>query len=159
MIKFWYLVFFYFVIMSCNSQDKKIISNNFQKIHEGSRKINLYFYPSSGGEMIYSLEVKNDSLIVKNHEPLYPKRINYSKELLSKSQLDSLNKLAKKLIYRKTFTNEVVLDSWRVVLKVDDKKIYEKTDFSIEELPEDVKNIVNYLRRISPVKIELYGFS
>ncbi len=122
-------------------------------------EIGLYFYPSSGGDVIYSVDIKNDSIIAKNHEPLDTTKLNDYKGTLSKSDIDSINNFTRSLIYRETFDNEIILDSWRLVLKVNGRKIYEKSKVSIKDLPKDVRNLVKYLIKISPVEIDLYGFS
>lgn len=149
MFKYWNLIILCFALTSCKSQDKKL------EIME----IGLYFYPSSGGDVIYSVDIKDYSLVVKNHAPLDTTKLTDYKGTLSKTDIDSISNFTRNLIYRETFDNEIVLDSWRLVLKVNGRKMYEKTDFSIKDLPKDVKNLVKYLMKISPVEIDLYGFS
>jgi hypothetical protein len=138
-----------FLVMTCNSQEKPV----------DDLKLETYFYPSSGGGAIYSIELKNDSLIVKNHEPINKSENSLFIKKLSNEELNNLSQIVDLVKKRENVQPEIVLDSWRVEVKVNGVTVYDESDVRIKTLPEDIKRLINFLTKNSTVKIELYDFS
>ncbi|MDR1654178.1 MAG: hypothetical protein LBS01_11155 [Prevotellaceae bacterium] len=131
--------------------------------------ISLLFYPSMSIEDIrYSIDIVDDSLIIK-------KQIIDNKEYrgkLTSNQCVEIKKLASTITrkYDKSDSREIViLDVWGCTLKVG-SQIYYKDDFfsfipisnkafGWQAPPEEIKLLIDYIVSLSPIPIELYGFS
>lgn len=150
------LLFYSLCLISCHSQDKR---NAMSKSENQKETISLIFYPSGViDDVRYSISVISDSLIVKNYFPI---NINDKREYavqLSNNQINEIDTLvsAIKMQYRNIGVFE---DTWGITLIINNQVVYEVGDFSFNIPPNEVKNLINYLIRLSAIKIELYGFS
>lgn len=144
---------------SCQFQDKKQ-SDKIQSVSNSTDKMNVLinFYPSSGGDSIYTIEINESTLQIINHEEVNVKKAVFYKKL-TYSENKKISSLIKDLTKRKVVDTEIILDSWRVELKVNDEIYYNESDVKIKSLPIDIKNLIEYVLRESKVKIDLYGFS
>ena len=123
-------------------------------------EIGLKFYPTGVIEDVrYSITVKKDSLFVKNHFPRTDIDSSSYKVELTESHKDSIKYLTSKIVNTVKNEQPSVLDTWGVTLIVNGKIIYEDDDFSIQGNPKELKDLIRYLIKISPLKIDLYGFS
>ncbi len=141
----------FMMFTSCNST----IESKEDKKKEKNITLEINFYSSSGGSLIYTIFLSNNVLIINN---LNFKKYNY-KKFLSKNDIKKLNKLLLNLKQRKNIESEIILDSWRIELIFNNITYYNESDVKLETLPEDIKAIVDFFVRGSTVKIDLYGFS
>ena len=121
--------------------------------------VKIGLYPSSGGDIVYSIEIHSDSLIIKKIMNEEIKKQTIFQEHLTKAQVERVNKLIKSIKKRENTDTEIVLDSWRIELKINNKIYYNKSDIRIKTLPSDIRSLVEYLINLSNVKIELDGFA
>lgn len=141
----------------CNSQEKKIADKITNKeVEEMNVKFN--FYPSSGGNVIYTIDYSNDSLYIKKLEPEGNEATEFKKHL-TENEIKSIKQAVSKLEKRSDVETEIILDSWRLELIINDVIYYNESDVSFKTLPTDIKNLLNLLIENSTVKIDLYGFS
>jgi hypothetical protein len=156
-----FIVLFCACLTSCHSHTK----NNEMK---NDLNISLLFYPSmSIDDIRYSVNIVNDSLIIK-------KQIIDDKEYhgkLTSNQCMEIKKLISVLNqkYGKLDNSEIVVwDVWGCTLKVDNQVYYEDNFFSFVPQskkmgwlppPEEIKLLIDYIVSLSPIPIELYGFS
>lgn len=145
------LLIYLFLFNSCSSQDKKSAI-----VNDDTLKVEFYFYPSSGGNSVYNVVYENGIVKVKNNE-------NVNNNTFNRKFTEEENKeIIKKLNYikvSKNITTEIILDSWRIELKIDSKIFYNKSGIKIKDLPDDIKILLNMLIKDSKVKIDLYDFS
>ncbi|MDR1876025.1 MAG: hypothetical protein LBQ84_00215 [Flavobacteriaceae bacterium] len=122
--------------------------------------ISLKFYPTGVIEDVrYSISIINDSLIVKNH---FPRNINDKNEYITKlsnSQKYEINKLISFINIQYQNRDIFISDTWGVTLVINNQVFYEVDDFSFKSPPNEIRNLINYLVGLSPIKIDLYGFS
>lgn len=149
MKKYFLILLSFFITVSCNSQKKQA----------DDMKIDIHFYPSSGGDAIYSICLEDDSLIVKNNEPMSRSENSIYKERISDEKLRKLRDIVTSVEKRNDVESEIILDSWRIEVKINNIKFFNESDVRIKTLPKDVRNLINFLTKDSTVKIELYGFS
>jgi hypothetical protein len=155
----YFIILFCACLTSCHSQTK----NNEMK---NDLNISLLFSPSifSIDDIRYSIDIVNDSLIVK-------KQIIDNKEyigMLTSNQYEEIKKLTSKLNQKYNRSDRFRKGGWGCILKVDNQIYYEDNDFSFnpyskyidwQELPEEIKLLIDYIVSLSPIPIELYGFS
>ncbi len=145
------------IFTSCNSQEKKSDDKTTIKIDENMR-VEFNFYPSSGGSAIYTIDYHNDSLCIKNLEPIGNEATEF-KRYLSESEIEKVNQTVLKLKKRDNIETDIILDAWRVELIIDGVIYYNESGVKLETLPTDIKSLLNLLIEGSTVKIDLYGFS
>jgi hypothetical protein len=156
-----YLITLFCVCLtSCHSQ----IKNNEM---ENDLNISLLFYPSiSIDDIRYSVDIVNDSLIVKKH---FIDNKEYRGKLTS-NQYTKIKRLASVLNqkYDRSSSDWCHNDVWGCTLIIDNQIYYASDYFSFipqsKELgwlppPEEIKLLINYIVSLSPIPIELYGFS
>lgn len=144
------------LFQSCNAENSE--SN---AIKQNMTKIELYFFPSDLEKDIrYSILIEGNTVSAKNHHRLGTKSLieGFKKEL-SKEQIDTLNKLIAKQEVNKVKPHMVTEDTWGAKLIVDDRVMYESSQFSLKHMDDNTRNLIEYLFSLLPVKIELYGFS
>jgi hypothetical protein len=140
-------------LTSCHSQEK---SDSTLKLKNQDISISLKFYPTGVVDDVrYSIYIINDSLIVENHT--VNKKSVY-KTKLSNIQINDIDTLSS-TIKTQCRSSDIVEDAWAVTLVINNKIVYEVNDFSFESPPNEIKNLINYLVSLSPIKIDLYGFS
>jgi hypothetical protein len=123
-------------------------------------EIDIKFYPTGVKEDVrYSITVKEDSLFVKNHSPRTENELSNYKGKLTELDKDSISYLTSKIVEVVRNEQPSILDTWGVTLYVNSKIVYEDDDFSIQGNPKEIKDLIRYLIKISPLKIDLYGFS
>lgn len=145
------------IFTSCNSQDEKSVTETTNKRVE-KMDVEFNFYPSSGGNAIYTIDYSDDSLYIKNLEPTGDEVTEYKKPLTEKEVL-RIKQTVSELEKRDDVETEIILDAWRVELIIDGVIYYNESDVKLETLPADIKNLLNLLIQDSTVKIDLYGFS
>jgi hypothetical protein len=155
----YFVLLFGFCLVSCNSQVKN-------KEMKSDLNLSLLFYPSISIEDIrYSVDIVNDSLIVKK----YSIGVETTEKVkLTDKQCLEINKRTSVLTQKYDRSKKIVLDAWGCTLKVDNQIYYEDKFFSFipqsKEIgwlppPEEIKLLIDYIVSLSPILIELYGFS
>ena len=134
------------LIFSCNSQE-----NNRRHKEDTILKIEYNFYPSSGGDPIYRVSYFNEEVIVENLE--------YSYIYKGKIAKDKIENIISKLKPNNDIEPDIILDSWRIELIINDITYYNKTEVTKETLPKDIKYLLYILIKNSNVDIDLYNFS
>jgi hypothetical protein len=127
--------------------------------------LSLLFYPSMSIEDIrYSVDIINDSLIVK-------KNVIDNKEYrikLTDNQRAEIAKMVSVLSQKYDRSENFVLGGWGCTLKIDNQVYYINNFFSFvpqsKEMgwlppPEEIKLLIDYIVGLSPIEIELYSFS
>lgn len=158
---FYFILLCCFCLTSCHSQTKN-------KEMKNELNISLLFYPSMSIDNIrYSIDIINDSLIIK-------KQIIDDKEYrgkLTSNQCMEIKKLTYMLNQKYDRTNNreiVVQDVWGCTLKVGSQIYFADNFFSFvpqsktmgwQAPPEEIKLLIDYIVSLSPIPIELYGFS
>lgn len=147
---FLYTVFI-FLFGSCNSQDKpKDTIMNSQTV-----KIKFCFYPSSGGDTIYEVDYYDGLITIVNKENsnvIFKKSCNKDENI-------KINELTGRLRVASNTTTEIILDSWRIELKINEIVYYNKSGVKMKDLPPEIKELLDYLIIGSTVKVDLYDFS
>jgi hypothetical protein len=144
------------IFISCNSQEKKTVNNTHTENEK--MKIEFNFYPSSGGNAIYTVDYSEGVLYVKNLESGKIENADY-KKIFADNEIKKINQAVSELKQRKDVETEIILDSWRIELIIDGVIFYNESDVKLETLPSDIRNLLNLLIDESTVKIDLYGFS
>jgi hypothetical protein len=144
------------VFSSCNSQEKKTIDDTV--IRGGEKmKVEFNFYPSSGGDPIYTITYSDEILYVKKLE--FIDEITEYKKKFTKNEDKRVKQAVLEVKKREDIETEIIADAWRMELIVDGDIFYNKSDINLKTLPADIKNLLNLLIEDSIVKIDLYGFS
>ena len=146
-------------LVSCNSQAKN-------KEMKSDLNLSLFFYPSmSVGRVIYSIDIINDSLIIKKNNSIDNKEYRGK---LTDNQCAEILKMISLLTQKQDRSNNFALDVWGCTLKINDKVYYEDNFFSFlpqskimgwQSPPEEIKLLIDYIVSLSPIEIELYSFS
>ncbi len=124
------------------------------------QKYELFFYPGRTPQSVrYSIVVNGDSIQAKNHRSVKNNKKTHYTGKLSIKQLSELSSLYSRIIIEYPKRSSSVTDTWGVSLIVDNKKIYEDDDFSLEGTPEEIRKLIEYLIKIGVIKIELLGFA
>jgi hypothetical protein len=145
-------------LASCHSQAKN-------KEMKSNLNLSLLFYPSMSLEDIrYSVDIINDSLMVK-------KNTIDNKECkikLADYQCTEIKKMTSALTQKYDKSKNFVKGGWGCTLKVDNQVYYEDNFFTFipqskemgwQAPPEEIKLLIEYIVSLSPIEIELYGFS
>jgi hypothetical protein len=119
----------------------------------------------SAGRIIYSVDIINDSLIIKKNNSIDNKEYNGK---LTNNQYTAINKMISALTQKYDKSSNFALDVWGCTLKIDNQVYYEDNFFSFvpqsketswQAPPEEIKLLIDYIVSLSPIEIELYGFS
>ena len=145
-------------LVSCHSQTKN-------KEMESDLNLLLLFYPSMSEDIRYSVDIVNDSLIIKR----YSIGVETAKRIkLTDEQCLEINKRISALTQKYDRSKNFVKGGWGCTLKVDNQIYYEDNFFSFVPqskemgwipLPEEIKLLIDYIVSLSPIPIELYSFS
>jgi len=145
--------------VSCHSQTKN-------KKMESDLNLSLLFYPSMLIEDIrYSVDIINDSLVIKKY---YIGVKTTERIKLTDEQYAEIKKMTSALNQKYDRSDNWANDVWGCTLKVDNQVYYEDNFFSFQKssnhanfqpLPEEIRLLIEYIVRLSPIPIELYGFS
>lgn len=136
------------LLFSCEENKKKFAFNN-------KLQICLLLYPSENTEDIrYSLNILDGNLLIKDYSTF--KNISYK---LKKNEYNHLLLLKNNISKKYDRLNNNVLGSWGCTLKVENVIYYNDDDFNFKDPPIEIKNLIDYLVKISPIEIELYSFS
>jgi hypothetical protein len=129
--------------------------------------ISLFFYPSMSIEDIrYSVDIMSDSLIIMEYRPSGNNKEYRGK--LTDSQCTEIKKMFSSLTQKYDRSSNFVKGGWGCTLKVDNQIYYEDNHFSFiphsketgwQAPPEEIKLLIDYIVSLSPIPIELYGFS
>ena len=128
--------------------------------------LSLLFYPSMLIENIrYSVDIIKDSLIVKKN---YVGNKEKYRIKLTDNQCAEIKKMTFALNQKYDRSDNWANDVWGCTLKVDGQVYYVDNFFSFvpqsKEMgwlppPEEIKLLIDYIVSLSPIPIELYGFS
>ena len=131
------------MIFSCNPQE-----SNGHKKENPILKIEYNFYPSSGGEPIYRVLYSDEEVVVENleHSHTYKGKIEEIESITSRLKPNNIEP-------------DIILDSWRIELIINDITYYNKTKVTKETLPKDIRQLLYILIKNSTVDIDLYDFS
>lgn len=142
-----------FLFCGCYAQHTK------QSVME--HKYELLFYPvGSPQDVRYSITINKDNIKAENHRSTKRNKNTHYTGKLSLQQKEKLYSLYNSVITKPVIRKDLsVLDTWSVVLLVDDEKVYEDDDFSFETPPKEIAELIKYLVKIGVIKIELYSFS
>jgi hypothetical protein len=119
----------------------------------------------SAENIIYLIDIMNDSLIIKKNNSIDNKEY---KGKLTDNQCTEIKKLTSVLTQKYDRSKNFVLGGWGCTLKVDNQIYYEDNFFSFQKssnhanfqpLPEEIRLLIEYIVSLSPIPIELYGFS
>lgn len=123
------------------------------------KEILINFFPSSGGNAIYTIALKNGKVTIKNNEPLNKDTIEVYTKNISDKELQELERLIQLVNKRSILDTDTILDSWRIELIINGDRYYNESGVRIETLPTDIKDLIIFFTKESSVKIDLYGFS
>lgn len=151
MKKYFFCTIFIVFFGACNSKDKPKDS----VISSYKVKIQFNFYPSSGGNAIYEVDYNDGHIKIKNNE----NSNDVFRIKLNKEQNAKIVEITNRIRIAPNTTTEVVLDSWRIELKINGKVYYNKSGVKIKDLPTEIGVLLDYLLRGSTVRIDLYDFS
>jgi len=138
------------------------VSNKIDTTH-----IELSIYPASGGEIGYNIIIKNDTiktevreLAIENKNIVLGKLKNELQKTFTKTQKDSIKHYYELLNgNKKSIDNSFVLDTWIYVLKVNNKEIAKFNSYSMANNEDKLNKFIIYLLKLSPIKLNLRGFS
>ena len=141
------LILLLMLIFSCNPQE----SNEHKE--DSMLKIEYNFYASSGGELIYRVLYFDEEVVVENleHSHTYKGKI-------TKDKIEEIEKITSRL-KPNNIEADIILDSWRIELIINDITYYNKTKVTKETLPKDIRQLLYILIKNSTVDIDLYDFS
>ena len=142
------LILLLLLIFSCNPQE----SNGYKK-ENPILKIEYNFYASSGGEPIYRVLYFDEEVVVENleHSHTYKGRI-------TKDKIEEIERITSRL-KPNNIEPDIILDSWRIELIINDITYYNETKVTKETLPKDIRQLLYILIKNSTVDIGLYDFS
>lgn len=143
------LVFF---VIGCNSQ------NNKRETITEMENIQVFFSPSSGGDAIYSIFLIQDSLCIKIDDGLSPIKKVF-KMRMTIDELKNLKAITNQIKKRDHTENEINLDTWRIEVKINGVKFFNRSNIRLETLPHDIKSLIDFVQEKSKIKIDLYAFS
>ncbi len=142
-------------LISCHPQDKAQTNIEYEARQQS---ISLILYPSGNADDVrYLISIIGDSLVVDSYYP--GRELKKRKKIfLSKNQTMELEALAAsiKTGYRNSYLMD---DAWGVTLTINGEVVYEDSDFSLGRTFNEGNTLINYIVGLSPIKIELYGFS
>lgn len=154
------LLFFSFIV-SCTGNN---FSNNMS-----TSELKLLIYPSGGGSKGYVIVVKDgvykvmvSKISFKDMEIVLDDVVNVETFETTKYQYDYINESIKQLeAYASTTkdSQEFVLDAWVYVIELNGDKKLEFYGNFLELEPSYVKELIDYLIKISPIGLDLDGFS
>ena len=136
------------LIFSCNPQE-----SNGHKKENPILKIEYNFYASSGGEPIYRVLYFDEEVVVENLEYSY-----IYKGKIAKDKIEEIEKITSKL-KPNNIEPDIILDSWRIELIINDITYYNKIKVTKDTLPKDIRQLLYILIKNSTVDIDLYDFS
>ena len=134
--------------------------------------LSLLFYPSMSIEDIrYSLDIINDSLIVKRYDNIDNKE---HRGKLTDNQCTEIKKMTSALTQKFSRLDIFAKGGLGCTLKIDNQVFYEDNFFSFQrtlseiqvfedysisyKIPEEIKSLIDYIVNLSPIPIDLYWF-
>ena len=142
------LILLLMLIFSCNPQE-----SNGHKKENPILKIEYNFYASSGGEPIYRVLYWDEEVVVENLEHFYT-----YKGKITKDKIEEIERITSKL-KPNNIEPDIILDSWRIELIINDITYYNKIKVTKDTLPKDIRQLLYILIKNSTVDIDLYDFS
>ena len=142
------LILLLILIFSCNPQE-----SNGHKKENPILKIEYNFYASSGGEPIYRVLYFNEEVVVENLEYSY-----IYKGKIAKDKIEEIENITSRL-KPNNIEPDIILDSWRIELIINDITYYNKIKVTKDTLPKDIRQLLYILIKNSTVDIDLYDFS
>jgi hypothetical protein len=134
------------------------------------RGISQLFYLTGlmvrGDEVVYSINVINDSLTIKTNHRAGNKE--YIGKLTNNQYLEIKN-LISALTQKYDWPDFHALGAWGCMLKIDNQ-VYFKTNYfsfdstrferqGLRSTPEEIKQLIDYIVGLSPIPIKLFSFS
>ncbi|MDR0518304.1 MAG: hypothetical protein LBH25_14825 [Fibromonadaceae bacterium] len=133
---------------------------------EKSLNLSLLFYPSRATKsVIYSIDIINDSLIIKTNWRAGNKE---HRGKLTDEQYSEIEKMISALTQKYDRTGFYAYDVWGCTLEIDNQVYYEDNHFDLiprskenypPPIPEEIKLLINYIVSLSPIPIVLFGFA
>jgi hypothetical protein len=142
---------------SCSSQEGRTRNPTTIAVTE-KMKIEIKFYPSSGGKAIYTIDYSEGVIEIKNLDLIGDSEKEYRK-FLNDDEIKKVEHAISGVKKREELEDEIILDSWRIELKINGVIYYNKSNVNLKTLPPDVENILKLLIEDSTIKIDLFGFS
>lgn len=132
--------------------------------------VEVFMYPSGGGETGYVFSVNDDKFVVEtkelgidNESIVLKKTIGSDSKSLSPEQQKIVQGYISQLqqLNVKYEDAELTLDTWVFNIKLDGKSIVVVNSFLLSKssTPSGLKEFIKYLISLSPSKVELKGFS
>ena len=142
------LILWLILIFSCNPQE-----SNGHKKENPILKIEYNFYASSGGYPIYRVLYCDKEVVVENleHSHTYKGKI-------TKDKIEEIESITSRL-KPNNIESDIILDSWRIELIINDITYYNKIKVTKDTLPKDIRQLLYILIKNSTVDIDLYDFS
>jgi hypothetical protein len=151
-------------MFSCHSQTENKEMDNMK---EPSLNLSLLFYPSRATKsVIYSIDIINDSLIIKTSSRAADEEEYRGK--LTNEQYSEIEKMISALTQKYDRTGFYARGTWGCTLEIDNQVYYEDYYFSLiprskendpPPIPEEIKLLINYIVNLSPILIVLFSFS
>ncbi len=150
-----------FCFLSCNSNQKTEIDNNqTNETTSNSSDIILLLYPTGCEDescYSYKIEIKETQITIGGNYYLGYADDKKSKTL-SYEEVAELSRMIQN-IQEPYFDHEIALDVWGAKLIVNGTTVYEAGDFSFESPPKPIRQLIQQIVKLSPLEIDLYGFS
>jgi len=157
-----FLVVIVFNTLACNSNPKadNFLKSNPKEMTTETNNIVLLLFPSGcEDESCYSYKIEIEENKLKVNGTYYMRYSDDKKsKKLSTQQIAELNKMVQN-IQTAYFDKESAEDVWGAKMTINGKVVYEVGEFSFESPPDKMKQLINYIVKLSPLEIELYDFS
>lgn len=140
------------IITSCKSHHHK------EKI-EKNHNISLFFYPVRTSGKTYSIDVRNDSLIIEDRSYRNERGIKKSNIHLSVSQIDTINQFVSRIKVKYIEKEVFITDVWTATMIIDNEIYLNQNCMSINDFSPEINQLINYLLSLSPVEFILYSFA
>ena len=92
-------------------------------------------------------------------ESPFKDKTNILIDILKQKSIEEIENIISKLKPNNDIEPDIILDSWRIELIINDITYYNKTEVTKETLPKDIKYLLYILIKNSNVDIDLYNFS
>lgn len=160
-MQYFFLVIITLNTLACNSKSKtNNLKSEIKEMTIESNNIVLLLFPSGcEDESCYSYKIEIGESNFKVSGSYYMRYSDDKKsKKLSIQQITELNEMAQN-VKNPFFNKESVEDVWGAKMTINGKVLYEVGEFSFESPPDKIKQLINYIIKLSPLKIELYDFS
>lgn len=149
------------IMSSCVTSNTKNIMN-----------AELVIYPSGGGDSGYTINIRNDSLVVKVRDlgaagdSIIVTNVRKEEAIkLSKNQQDSISALLDRIdINYKSDEDASLLDTWIYVIIIDNQEVARLNSLTLvkntnNERLKNLQKFIKHLIKLSPIKLDLQSSS